>query len=536
MPFIYLLLLALVHLRSDWPAPPFCASEGEGQGDAAFIQIVGSMIFVFLAMGLSHWFCLLLGRDPEQRIPLMHDFHKWKRRHSKAFLAFFLLSSYQLGWGWAVQQMYRPTLAAPAPTLRQEDSDIPVPPAPRTGERISMPGFEAVFLSPFLLGLIGSWLFFYRFEKMAHEIGRSSGDTPFVRRGAYVLHLVRQHFLLLVLPLIMMLGAELFTHFVALPDATVVFSATWIAVSIGSALLFLAAVPWLLRLFLGLTPLPDGPLRQRLTETSRRIGLRFSDILLWRTRNTMANALVTGVLPWLRYIVVTDRLLAELHEEEVQAVFGHEAGHVRHHHMAFYILFLFTSVTLLPFVWHALFAGLARVLPHWGETILALESVVELGLLVGVLYIFVAFGFLSRRCERQADLFGAEVASPTAFIFALEKVALINGIPRENPGWFSSWQHSTIARRIEFIERTMADPDLAPAFQRRFALLKWAITLVLVAGTLLVFALSGQNEDERGRGDAANASSAARLTRESASFTVRAANACAATSGTRLLS
>src|SRR5208282_1213408 len=116
-------------------------------------------------------------------------------------------------------------------------------------------------------------------------------------------------------------------------------------------------------------------------------------------------------------------------------------------------------------------------------------------------YVFVVFGFLSRRCERQADIYGCRVAScaqreclehdadrrppgdgrhlcPTGirtFIHALEKVAYVNGISRSRPGWLQSWQHSTIARRVEFLHRMAHDPSLEPRFQRTVGLVKWLL-------------------------------------------------------------
>src|SRR5262249_18993727 len=119
------------------------------------------------------------------------------------------------------------------------------------------------------------------------------------------------------------------------------------------------------------------------------------------------------------------------------------------------------------------------------------------------------FGFLSRRCERQADIYGCRAVScgrsdctghdeavagrgsgvlcPTgiqSFISALEKVAYLNGISRERPGWLQSWQHSTIARRVDFLERVIYDPKVEPQFQRRVTMVKWGLLLGLV--TILV--------------------------------------------------
>src|SRR5262249_11841214 len=117
-------------------------------------------------------------------------------------------------------------------------------------------------------------------------------------------------------------------------------------------------IPWLLRLLLGLKPLPPGGLRDRLLATARRLKFRCSDILACDTPPTTANAMVTGPLPWLRYVVLTDRLITEMTPEEVEAVFGHEVGHIKHHHLLFYFGFLLASLVVVA----GAFNGLTRLL------------------------------------------------------------------------------------------------------------------------------------------------------------------------------
>src|SRR5205823_11105305 len=123
----------------------------------------------------------------------------------------------------------------------------------------------------------------------------------------------------------------------------------------------------------------------------------------------------------------------------------------------------------------------------------------------------------SRRCERQADVFGCRAVScpdpnclvhddstepagrgrglcPTGirtFIRALEKVALVNGISRDRPGFLQSWQHSTIGRRVAFLLAILADPSLEPRFQRRVAVAKWSLLLILGGLFLLLVLMRG---------------------------------------------
>jgi len=265
-------------------------------------------------------------------------------------------------------------------------------------------------------------------------------------------------------------------------------------------------MPWILRLVLGLQPLPAGPLRTRLLAATRRLNFRCSDILLWNTHGGVANAMVVGVLPAPRYVIFSDRLVSGLTDDELEAVFGHEVGHVKHYHMLFYMGFFLTS-------WFVLLMAAEFAATRWPDLKPWLNdsdwAVVPLMSSLG-LYIFVVFGFLSRRCERQADVFGCRTVScsrgdctghgldpaipagasglcPTGirtFIQALEKVAYLNGISRSKPGWLQSWLHSTIARRVEFLQDVLVDPTLERRFQRRVAQVKWA--LIVVLGTLAV--------------------------------------------------
>jgi STE24 endopeptidase len=142
-------------------------------------------------------------------------------------------------------------------------------------------------------------------------------------------------------------------------------------------------------------------------------------------------------------------------------------------------------------------------------------------LLIGA-YVFVVFGFLSRRCERQADVYGCKAVScgsgaceghsdgepagypaelgrsatevnlcPTGirtFISALDKVALVNGISRRRPGLLNAWLHGTIARRVEFLETVLADRRAERRFQRRLGLLKWGLLTGLAAGLFVLAA------------------------------------------------
>ena len=88
-----------------------------------------------------------------------------------------------------------------------------------------------------------------------------------------------------------------------------------------------------------------GPLRDRLERHAAALKLRYRDLLVWKTKGGVLNAMVIGFTPRTRLIFLTDALLRRLPEEEVLAVFSHEAGHAKRHHLPlFLVLFVTTGV------------------------------------------------------------------------------------------------------------------------------------------------------------------------------------------------
>jgi STE24 endopeptidase len=199
----------------------------------------------------------------------------------------------------------------------------------------------------------------------------------------------------------------------------------------------------------------------------------------------IVNAAVTGLLPWLRYVFLSDGLLAQLSEEEVCAVFGHEMGHLRHRHLPLRI-----AAMLAPVSFWLLLCQIAPPLVEqlkgastsggaWSATQVAL-----LTLMAVASYVLLVFGPYCRLLEGQADLFGcrslAGDSSPQpigTFIAALENLARTSGIDRN----VRSWQHASIAHRVGFLERAAADPDCEVKFQRQVRSLSALILAVLIS-------------------------------------------------------
>ncbi len=272
----------------------------------------------------------------------------------------------------------------------------------------------------------------------------------------------------------------------------------------------LAAFPVLAMRILGARPMRDGPLRRRLEAYARGVGLRYRDLYVWPTRGSMLNAAVLGVGARLRCVVFTDALLERLDEEEVEAVFAHEAGHALHHHLP--LFFLFTVGYML-----ALFAA-SRLLPPGVALVLERDPLANTGFaLAGLgIYFWLLFGFVSRRLEQQADVHGlltvglpdggspgAALADPGShpflrevaggraspadhpFVRSLERIAATMGGVRELTGW----RHFSIADRVDFLDRYARDPAVRDRYRRRLRGL-----MALLGAMLLLFAAAAATD------------------------------------------
>jgi len=250
----------------------------------------------------------------------------------------------------------------------------------------------------------------------------------------------------------------------------------------GGLLLF---GPWLLVKLWGARPMPDSPLARRLAETCARAGVSVHALLRWPVPGGhMHNAVVFGLVPRFRYVLLTDDLLRDLDADEVVAVLGHELGHVRHGHLHLILLFALTVSGVGLGMWVSGDVGRLLELPGLRD----LDGVAAQGVLMMaglVLAWRVLFGVVSRACERQADLAGAEVGGNEAMQRALKSVARLSGQPEDAP----SWRHHSIARRVAFLALAQRNVALADLHHRLVASMRFSL-LVLLAVLALTTAWS----------------------------------------------
>ncbi len=355
---------------------------------------------------------------------------------------------------------------------------------------------DILAMLPTLGGFAVIWWIYYPVEQRVRDAllirsldhGRSVFALP--GRGTWVLTQMRLNLLFLLVPiLLIVVCAEVIEA-----GATRLSEHAW-ADWVGDAVTLLAAVgiviaaPLLTRVVLEVDPMPDGELRQDLLDVCRRHQVSVRDLLVWKTHGSMINAAVLGVIGRLRYVLMTDALLEAMTREQIEAVMAHEIGHIRRHHMPWLLV---SMVAAIAIVVAALLA--VQGLPVAGNAAAELPTAATtVAVLAGVGVVLVVFGWISRRFERQADVFAVrhinakgsppEVISASAAAAvcdALGRIALLNSVAPTR----RSWRHGPIAWRQAYLQSIVGKRADDLAIDRQVRWIKAAVGVIV--GLLLV--------------------------------------------------
>ncbi|MBB6431097.1 M48 family metallopeptidase [Algisphaera agarilytica] len=366
---------------------------------------------------------------------------------------------------------------------------------------------ELVVMLPTLGLLVFSYWVYYPIDRRLREatlLTRADQGLPLYpvwTRRQYVTAQIRNHFAMILGPLLVIMAWS--ETLVKLQTAGHITGTTqlWL-MPVGAGVAFLFA-PLMIRKLWDTVPLPPGPIRDKLLSMCDRHRVRVSDLLLWRTFGGMINAAVMGLFGRVRFILLSDGLLDQVNEREVEAVMAHELAHVRMRHLWWLLISAAAGV------------GVLSVL---GETLLKLggdwPAWVQAGLsVVGLVLWALQFGWVSRRIERQADTFGArhmtvvhdertratpgettvEAELPSrapatlfdefgvaSMIGALQRVADLNHIATNR----RSWRHGSIAWRQAYLSSLIGQPLDRPPIDRMMWKIN-AVSLLLLVGVIV---------------------------------------------------
>ncbi|MGD0540194.1 MAG: M48 family metalloprotease [Tepidisphaeraceae bacterium] len=408
---------------------------------------------------------------------------------------------------------------------------------------IDCPGLLLGCLPPFLAWMALWWAQFpadraLREQNILIQLDQSLPLQPpppfrtyfFVNLRLQLLFTIAPALLLLLLhDALSLILPPMFHHFGALANQQDLIEAM---ITLPSFLIFLVFSPEILRRVLHTESMPDCPLRRKLKKIARQHRVGFRDVLLWKTESQMGNAAVMGFVPRFRYVLLSDLLLETMQDEQIEAIFAHELGHVMHRHL-FWLVAAMAAMFLAVAGPGQMIANALQPLQSRAWLGDSVQTALSLGAAIGLFAL--VFGYVSRKFERQADVFAARTiqnvldaaaepvpASPSAmqptpanpdvlrsvlantavldepgitlaapprsyvgrqgatiFCSALERVAVVNNIPIAA----RSWCHGSIAKRMRFLEYLARDARRTTQFDRFMS--RFYVALIL---SLCVFA------------------------------------------------
>ena len=214
----------------------------------------------------------------------------------------------------------------------------------------------------------------------------------------------------------------------------------------------------LMPIFYKFEPLPEGALRDRLLALAARVGTSVRGAYVWKLgeQTVKANAALAG---WgrTRRIIISDTLLDEFDDDEVEVVIAHELGHQVHRDIprmfVIQVVLIWVSMLVVDLAlraWSGAF-GLDGTL----------HDIANLPLLSVVLGIVTAasvplINTYSRRRETAADDFALETTGDSVkFVSAMEKLGEVNLAVRDPHPLLEVLLHShpSIGRRVRRAER-----------------------------------------------------------------------------------
>lgn len=370
---------------------------------------------------------------------------------------------------------------------------------------------ELMILAPIVFSMVASWAIFYELQVAMSEIDgprpkQSKFQFRFWQQWKTINQTIRPrldfisirfrlYFLLVLLPIsLFVLARDLAAISSALPDSVA---------SMMTGMSFIAVLVFfpLMILFIWKTSkIQPNVVRDELLLICKQHHLRVLDVRRWDTGNQVINAVVVGMVPRFRMILLSDGLLKHFEPNEVEAVLRHEAGHIRLWHLPTRLLFMalpLIALAICDFQGFSFQADADNML-NWlgGPFLLPLTGL--------AIYVLLTTMWLSHQMEYEADIYAIQSdldddtqAAPSLRPICPERAADMRNtllrLAAVSPSELDrrTFFHPSIRDRIDFIERVSESAPIAARFKVGFARRRLSLILLLCLICVLMVALLG---------------------------------------------
>ena len=209
----------------------------------------------------------------------------------------------------------------------------------------------------------------------------------------------------------------------------------------------------LLPIFYEVKPLQRDALVQRLLVLADRARARVVGVFEWRVsdRTRKANAALAGI-GRTRRILLSDTLLAEHSDDEIEVILAHELAHHVHHDIWTAIAIEAALIYAGFYAAYRVVTGMATTFGLTGPGDVAVLPLILLAAGAVSLLLMPIFNAVSRRHERRADRYALEITrNPAAFVSAMKRLGAQN-LAEERPSRIVEvlfHSHPPLAKRLD---------------------------------------------------------------------------------------
>ncbi len=243
----------------------------------------------------------------------------------------------------------------------------------------------------------------------------------------------------------------------------------WIFTGVVFALFFVLlaklAPVLLFPIFFKFKPLENEELKQRLFGLCEKAKTKIEGVyeMDLSKKSKAANAALGGTGKT-RRIILSDTLLNNFSDDEIEAVMSHELGHHIHKHMLKGLLLQTVFIFVGFFIASVVLQNAVNVFNFRAIYDVAALPLIILVITVLSVILLPEVNFLSRKMELQADKYALEVTSnPQAFLDALEKLADLN-LADKSPNPIIEcifYSHPSINNRLNYGRRLLEQQKIS---------------------------------------------------------------------------
>ncbi len=231
----------------------------------------------------------------------------------------------------------------------------------------------------------------------------------------------------------------------------------WVVVSVFILFMNMFYTSLILPLFNKLTPLEDGPLKEKIEAYSRQVRFPLDNIYVMdgSKRSGKSNAFFSGI-GRKKKIVLYDTLIENHTDDELVAVLAHEVGHFKKKHIIWGYGLSILQVGFMLYIMSLMIFSPPLSLAMGGKTLAMHLNLLAFGILYSPISHITGLimNIFSRKNEYEADRWAGDTFGPKPLMDALKKLSVKNLSNLTPHPWyvFVNYSHPTLLQRLHALE------------------------------------------------------------------------------------